>query len=72
MLAFTRMLDSEGPTWRMDCFDGRCVRVFLTLIGVRVEAVVDRDGMTFIAYVGTEDVFHHHQLQALVPGLSLE
>ena len=72
MLAFTRMLDDEGITWRMDCFDGRCVSIFLTLVGVRVVAYTDRDGMTFAAYIGTEDVFPHEELQALVPGLSLD
>ena len=72
MLAFTRMLDDEGITWRMDSFDGRCVSIFLTLVGVRVEAYRDRDGMTFAAYIGTEDVFPHEELQALVPGLSLD
>ena len=72
MLAFTRMLDEEGITWRMDSFDGRCVAIFLTLVGVRVECCTDRDGMTFAAYIGTEDVFPHEDLQALVPGLSLD
>jgi len=72
MLAFTRMLDEEGITWRMDSFDGRCVSIFLTLVSVRVEAYTDRDGLTFAAYIGTEDVFPHAQLQALVPGLCLD
>ncbi len=72
MLAFTRMLDDEGITWRMDSFDGRCVSIFLTLVSVRVEAYTDRDGMTFAAYIGTEDVFPHIDLQALVPGLRLD
>ena len=72
MLAFTRMLDEEGITWRMDSFDGRCISIFLTLVSVRVEAYTDRDGLTFAAYIGTEDVFPHEELQALVPGLSLD
>ena len=28
--------------------------------------------MTFAAYIGTEAVFPHEELQALVPGLSLD
>ncbi len=72
MLAFTRMLDEEGITWRMDSFDGCCVSIFLTLVGVRVEAYTDLEGMTFAAYIGREDVFPHAQLQSLVPGLCLD
>jgi len=57
---------------RFRASDGRCVSIFLTLVGVRVEAYTDRDGMTFAAYIGTEAVFPHEELQALVPGLSLD
>jgi hypothetical protein len=70
MLAFTRMLDDEGITWRMDY--GRSARIFLTLVGLRIVAQFGADGMAFVAYIGNEDVFPHAQLQALVPGLALD
>ena len=72
MLAYTRMLDDEGITWRMDSFDGRSASIFLTLVGVRIIARVDHVGMSFAAFIGNEDVFPHEQLQPLVPGLSLD
>ena len=71
MIAYTRMLDREGITWRMDSFDGWRVTVFLSLVSVRVEAYADRDGLTFTAYIGSEDVFPLEEMQAMVPGLSL-
>jgi hypothetical protein len=37
-----------------------------------IEASTSRDGLTFAAYIGTEDVFPHAELQALVPGLRLD
>ena len=57
---------------RFRASDGRCVSIFLTLVGVRVEAYTDPEGMTFAAFVGTEEVFPHAQLQPLVPGLCLD
>ena len=71
MLAFTRMLNAEGITWRMDTFDGKTVRFFMTLVGARLEACADADGLTFTAYMGSEEVLRHEELAALVPGLSL-
>ena len=71
LMAFTGMLDGKKITWRLDSLAPKRISVFFTVIDARVEANLDRAGLTFTVYDGSEDVFPEKDLPAVAPGLQL-
>ena len=71
LMAFTEMLDEKKIKWRLDSFSANQISVFFTVIDARVEANMDRAGLTFTVFDGSEDVFPEKDLPVLAPGLNL-